>query len=263
MLGLRLVKKTVNQDDPTVYHLFYADERGSAGADITFFEYPGAPTWARRRRDGPPRRLPGRLGGGARVLGAAASAATGVAVERTAGVLRRPGGARARARPSTTRRTTRSSRSTRRSRRSTRCRASTGVRAYTLGPGAQRVASSRKRLALRGDGSEARGDRARRLLRLRRAAGGAAASRGRDRAPRRVGLDDGRARGVARAGRARRRLADAGHRPLLLPLDVLPRAERGAVRDRDARAGLHTDEDPEHLGERLSLPPDYEHLRDR
>jgi glyoxalase family protein len=41
-LGLRLVKKTVNQDDPTVYHLFYADERGSAGSDITFFEYPGA-----------------------------------------------------------------------------------------------------------------------------------------------------------------------------------------------------------------------------
>jgi glyoxalase family protein len=42
-LGLRMVKKTVNQDDPTVYHLFYADEKGSAGADITFFEYPDAP----------------------------------------------------------------------------------------------------------------------------------------------------------------------------------------------------------------------------
>src|SRR5215213_1428711 len=42
VLGLRLVKKTVNQDDPTVYHLFYADENASAGADITFFEYPGA-----------------------------------------------------------------------------------------------------------------------------------------------------------------------------------------------------------------------------
>jgi glyoxalase family protein len=41
-LGLRLVKKTVNQDDPTVYHLFYADEDGSPGADLTFFEYPGA-----------------------------------------------------------------------------------------------------------------------------------------------------------------------------------------------------------------------------
>jgi glyoxalase family protein len=42
VLGLRLVKKTVNQDDPTVYHLFYADEQGSAGTDLTFFEYPGA-----------------------------------------------------------------------------------------------------------------------------------------------------------------------------------------------------------------------------
>src|SRR5712691_13524861 len=42
VLGLRLVKKSVNQDDPTVYHLFYADEQGSPGSDITFFEYPGA-----------------------------------------------------------------------------------------------------------------------------------------------------------------------------------------------------------------------------
>ena len=43
VLGLRLVKKTVNQDDPTVYHLFYADEQGSPGSDLTFFEYPGLP----------------------------------------------------------------------------------------------------------------------------------------------------------------------------------------------------------------------------
>lgn len=42
VLGLRLVAKTVNQDDPTVYHLFYADEEGTPGADLTFFEYPGA-----------------------------------------------------------------------------------------------------------------------------------------------------------------------------------------------------------------------------
>ena len=42
VLGLRMVKKTVNQDDPTVYHLFYADENGMPGSDITFFEYPGA-----------------------------------------------------------------------------------------------------------------------------------------------------------------------------------------------------------------------------
>jgi glyoxalase family protein len=41
VLGLRLVKKTVNQDSPTVYHLFFADEKGSAGSDLTFFEFPG------------------------------------------------------------------------------------------------------------------------------------------------------------------------------------------------------------------------------
>jgi glyoxalase family protein len=42
VLGLRMVKQTVNQDDPTVYHLFYGDEHGSPGMDLTFFEYPGA-----------------------------------------------------------------------------------------------------------------------------------------------------------------------------------------------------------------------------
>jgi len=39
VLGLRLVAKSVNQDDPEVYHLFYADETGDPGGDITFFEY--------------------------------------------------------------------------------------------------------------------------------------------------------------------------------------------------------------------------------
>ncbi len=42
VLGLRLTAKTVNQDDPTVYHLFYGDELARPGADLTFFEYPGA-----------------------------------------------------------------------------------------------------------------------------------------------------------------------------------------------------------------------------
>ncbi len=42
VLGLRMVKKTVNQDEPNVYHLFYGDEHGSPGMDLTFFEYPGA-----------------------------------------------------------------------------------------------------------------------------------------------------------------------------------------------------------------------------
>ena len=42
-LGLRLVKKTVNQDDTSAYHLFYADGVGSPGTDITFFDWPAAP----------------------------------------------------------------------------------------------------------------------------------------------------------------------------------------------------------------------------
>ena len=42
VMGLRLVKKSVNQDDPTVYHLFYGDEHAHPGLDLTFFEYPGA-----------------------------------------------------------------------------------------------------------------------------------------------------------------------------------------------------------------------------
>ena len=42
-MGMRLVKKTVNQDDPSVYHTFFSDEEGNAGSDITFFEFPGAP----------------------------------------------------------------------------------------------------------------------------------------------------------------------------------------------------------------------------
>lgn len=39
ILGLRLVKKTVNQDDVSAYHLFYADELGQAGTDMTFFDW--------------------------------------------------------------------------------------------------------------------------------------------------------------------------------------------------------------------------------
>jgi glyoxalase family protein len=42
-LGLRLVKKTVNQDDVSAYHLFYADAKGSPGTDITFFDWPAPP----------------------------------------------------------------------------------------------------------------------------------------------------------------------------------------------------------------------------
>lgn len=47
-LGMRLVKKTVNQDDTSVYHLFYGDEKGNPGTELTFFEIP----MAARNHDG-------------------------------------------------------------------------------------------------------------------------------------------------------------------------------------------------------------------
>src|SRR5437870_6947496 len=59
LLGLRMVKKTVNQDDPSVYHLFYADEYGSPGADLTFFEFPGTPVG--RAGDGMVHRIVSRV----------------------------------------------------------------------------------------------------------------------------------------------------------------------------------------------------------
>jgi glyoxalase family protein len=42
-LGMRLVKKTVNQDDVSAYHLFYADAKANPGTDLTFFDFPAAP----------------------------------------------------------------------------------------------------------------------------------------------------------------------------------------------------------------------------
>jgi glyoxalase family protein len=43
LLGLRLVKRTVNFDDPTTYHLYYGDGAGTPGTILTFFPWPGAP----------------------------------------------------------------------------------------------------------------------------------------------------------------------------------------------------------------------------
>ena len=94
VLGLRLAKKTVNQDDPTVYHLFYADDRGSPGADLTFFEYPGARPG--RHGAGMIHTIAFRVGGGGRAGGsdsaldfwASRLAAESVEVERADGRLR-------------------------------------------------------------------------------------------------------------------------------------------------------------------------------
>jgi glyoxalase family protein len=43
VLGMRLVKKTVNQDDVSAYHLFYGDRRGNPGTELTFFDWPQSP----------------------------------------------------------------------------------------------------------------------------------------------------------------------------------------------------------------------------
>ena len=53
LLGLRLVKKTVNFDDPGTYHFYYGDESGQPGTILTFFPWPGAP---QGRRGGPGKR---------------------------------------------------------------------------------------------------------------------------------------------------------------------------------------------------------------
>ena len=239
VLGLRLVKKTVNQDSPTVYHLFFADEGGDAGSDLTFFEYPGAP--------------PGRAGAGMvhRIVWRVASedslafwaerlAANGVETER----------ATAPACGSPTRRgsttscswstswTRRWSPSTPRSRPSWRCRASTPCAPTALRP--RPAAACWRRSS--SSGSTAPGKLAARNAAAaisRRAAGRARPAGRRQRPSRRLGLDARGAHAVAGEGDLGRRAADAGDRPLLLPLDLLPRAERRPLRGGDARPGLH------------------------
>ncbi len=63
LLGLRFVKKTVNFDDPTAYHLYYGDETGTPGSVLTFFEYPGVPPG--RAGDGMVHRISWRVGSNA------------------------------------------------------------------------------------------------------------------------------------------------------------------------------------------------------
>ena len=97
-MGLRMVKKTVNQDQPTVYHLFYADEQGSPGADLTFFEFRGAPQG--RAGAGMVHRVVWRVASD-EALGFWAERLEGAGVESRARErltsVRRPGGARSRA----------------------------------------------------------------------------------------------------------------------------------------------------------------------
>ena len=151
---MRMVKRTVNQDEPTVYHLFYGDEHGSPGMDLTFFEYPGAAPGRRGRRDGAPHRLARRLGARRSSSGASAwpSTASRPSADRRQPAVRRPRGPRTRAR-----------------RRRERRRAA--ARALARDPRRARAAGLRRRARLQQRPAAQRAA-ARRDARLRRATAG-------------------------------------------------------------------------------------------
>ena len=264
VLGLRMVKKTVNQDDPTVYHLFYADELGSAGADLTFFEYPRLPV--------------GRAGAGMvhRIAHRVASAEAvdfweerlqgeGVAVSRTGDALRFPdpeGLEHELVVPEVA-----DAPLTARSREVPEAYALQGfdhVRAYAVDP-------SRSEPLLRD------------VLGFAAVADGEWEARGEQRGGR-YRYDPATQAGRSGAGTVhhiawaspyeeledwQRRVTEAGARPT----PVIDRFYFRSVYFREPSGvlfelasigpGFTSDEPAETLGEGLSLPPDYEHLRDR
>ena len=265
VLGFRLVKKTVNQDDPTVYHLFYADEKGSAGSDITFFEYPGAA----RGKAGPgmvhtivwrvgsedsldfwEQRLEGEAGNVTR-SGESLSFEDPEGVRHEFAVDKTDDQPLSAKHPEIP--------------EEHALRGFAGVRAYAIDP-ERSSAMLEDTLGFKPDGDytwEARGDQR----------GGFYAY---DTAP------DGR--GIPGAGTVhhvawatnmdehdawQQRVAEAG----LRPTPVIDRFYFKSIYFREPNGilfelatlgpGFATDEDPEHLGERLSLPPAFEHLREQ
>ncbi|MBA2629632.1 MAG: VOC family protein [Thermoleophilaceae bacterium] len=263
VLGLRLVKKTVNQDDPTVYHLFYADEKGSAGADLTFFEYPGA--------------QPGRAGAGmvhtviSRVAGPDALdfwerrlADEGIEAARADGALRfsDPEGLTHELVVDESGDEPLVARHPEISADNALC-GFAAVRAYSARPEASRpLLEDGLGFTAAGDAWESRGDSRGGLYRY-------------DAPPDDTGVPSaGTVHHVAWAstmedhGSWRERALSAGARPT----PVIDRFYFRSIYFREPSGvlfeiatlgpGFATDEDAEHLGERLSLPPDYEHVRE-
>jgi glyoxalase family protein len=261
VLGLRLVKKTVNQDDPTVYHLFYADEKGSAGSDITFFEYPGA---ARGRAGaGMVHTIVWRVGSAAALdfwearLDGVVRADESLSFEDPEGVRHELRVTNVDDEPLVARHPEIPEEHA--------LQGFDGVRAFAVDPDrSSGLLEETLGFEARGDYSwEARGDKR----------GGYYVY---DAAP------DGR--GIPGAGTVhhvawatnldehdawQRRVAEAGYRPT----PVIDRFYFKSIYFREPNGilfelatlgpGFATDEDPEHLGERLSLPPDFEHLREQ
>ena len=135
--------------------------------------------------------------------------------------------------------TSRSSRSTRRSRPSTRSRASTACAPTPSTRSEPRVPRGRARVRARTTSDfEARGEQRGGFYVYDRTASAGIPGAG-HRPPRGLGVDAGGARGVAAARDRRPAAGRPRHRPLLLQVDLLPRAERRPVRDRDDGPGLH------------------------
>jgi len=264
VLGLRLVKKSVNQDDPTVYHLFYGDERGDPGADITFFEYPGA-----RRGSvgaGMVHRIAWRVGSeDALAFWEERLGAQGVAIERGEGSLRfsDPEGLGHELlivetsdepliadHPEVP--------------KEVALQGFDSVRAYTADPEqSRRFLEQTLGFAPDGDAAwEVRGDRRRSFYRF-------------DRSEERGVGGAGTVHHVAWASQMddqeawQRRVAEAG----ASPTPVIDRFYFRSIYFREPSGvlfeiatigpGFTVDEPLEHLGEKLSLPPDYERLRER
>jgi glyoxalase family protein len=264
VLGLRLVKKSVNQDDPTVYHLFYADEQGSAGSDLTFFEYPGVAPG--RAGAGMVHRIAWRVGSPEAIdFWSDRLSARGVPARREDGGLRfsdpegldhelvvdesgdEPLCAEHPEVPS-----------------EHRLRGFDGVRAYSGRPDASRgLLEQTLGFEPAGDGWESRGERRGSRFAY-------------DAPPAERGIQGGGtihhvawACEIDEQPAWRERLMEAGAHPT----PVIDRFYFRSVYFREPSGvlfelatlgpGFSIDEDPEHLGEKLILPPAFEHLRDR
>lgn len=262
VLGLRLVKKTVNQDNPTVYHLFFADEEGDPGSDLTFFEYPGVPRG--RAGAGMVHRIVWRVGSEDSLsFWAGRLGANGIEPERADGSLRfsdpegldhelavvdvpdPPLSAEHPEIPS-----------------ELALQGFHAVRAYSAVPDAGSQLLEALSFERNGEGWEARGEKRGGLYLY-------------DEPPAEPGLQGaGSVHHVAWASEAdeqlewRQRAVDAGAQPT----PVIDRFYFRSVYFREPSGvlfelatlgpGFTVDEPLEHLGEKLSLPPDYEHLRD-
>ncbi len=263
-LGLRLVKKTVNQDDPSVYHLFYADERGSAGSDLTFFEYPGAAPG--RAGQGMVHRIVSRVGS-PEALDFWEQRLGGEGVETV-----RDGDALRFADPEGLEHELRAVQTSDEPLIAEHpdipadmaLQGFDGVRAHATDPDASRALLEQALgFTPSGDGWELRGDSRSGLYAY-------------DAPPSQPGIQGaGTVHHVAFASTIedhpawRRRVIEAGGRPT----PVIDRFYFRSIYFREPSGvlfeiatlgpGFAVDEDPQHLGERLSLPPAFEHLRER